>query len=58
MTKQTTLPDCYFPYKNNVMLAENVELSAIAKEVGTPFYCYSSQAITNNFTAYQQAFSE
>jgi len=39
------------------MLAENVALSDIAKEVGTPFYCYSNTAITENFQHYQQAFS-
>jgi len=47
----------HFPYVNNTMLAENVALSDIAKEVGTPFYCYSNTAITENFQHYQQAFS-
>ena len=40
------------------MFAENVAISDIAKQVGTPFYCYSNTAITQNFQAYQQAFSE
>lgn len=47
----------YFPYINNQMFAENVALSDIAKQVGTPFYCYSNTAITQNYQDYQQAFS-
>lgn len=39
------------------MLAENVALSDIAKQVGTPFYCYSNTAITENFQHYQKAFA-
>jgi len=40
------------------MFAENVAISEIAKQVGTPFYCYSNTAIAENFYDYQQAFSE
>jgi len=47
----------YFPYVNDKMFAENVALSNIAKQVGTPFYCYSNTAISQNFKDYQQAFS-
>ncbi|HCH70916.1 MAG TPA: diaminopimelate decarboxylase [Colwellia sp.] len=48
----------HFPYINSKMFAENVAISDIAKQVGTPFYCYSNTAITQNFQDYQQAFSE
>ncbi len=48
----------YFPYVNSEMFAENVAISDIAKEVSTPFYCYSNTAITQNFQNYQQAFSD
>jgi len=48
----------YFPYINNKMFAENVAISDIAKQVGTPFYCYSSTAIAQNLKSYQQAFSD
>ena len=48
----------YFPHVNGKMFAENVALSDIAKQVGTPFYCYSNTAISQNFKDYQQAFSE
>lgn len=55
--KQTTLPTSYFPYQHNIMMAENTSLIDIANAVGTPFYCYSTQAISENFEAYQHAFS-
>lgn len=48
----------HFPYINSNMFAENVAISDIAKQVGTPFYCYSNTAIAQNFQGYQQAFSE
>lgn len=48
----------YFPYINNKMFAENVAISDIAEQVGTPFYCYSNTAIAQNFQGYQQAFSD
>lgn len=48
----------HFPYINSNMFAENVAISDIAKQVGTPFYCYSHTAIAQNFQGYQQAFSE
>jgi len=40
------------------MFAEKVALSDIAKQVPTPFYCYSHTAITDNYQQYQQAFTE
>lgn len=40
------------------MHAENVALKAIAQQVGTPFYCYSHTAITDNYQDYQQAFAD
>jgi len=48
----------HFPYVNHVMFAEKVALSDIAKQVPTPFYCYSHTAITDNYQQYQQAFAE
>lgn len=48
----------HFPYVNDKMFAEKVALSDIAKQVGTPFYCYSNTAIRQNFQDYQQAFSD
>jgi len=47
----------YFPHVNGKMFAEDVALSDIAEQVGTPFYCYSNTAISQNYKDYQQAFS-
>ncbi|MBL0710443.1 MAG: diaminopimelate decarboxylase [Colwellia sp.] len=48
----------YFPYINDKMFAENVALTDIAKQISTPFYCYSSTAIKESYQGYQQAFSD
>jgi len=48
----------YFPHVNGAMFAEDVELSGIAKQVGTPFYCYSYTAISQNYKDYQRAFAD
>ncbi len=48
----------HFPYVDNNMFAENVALNDIAKQIDTPFYCYSYTAIAQNYQDYQQAFSD
>ncbi|HYG86527.1 MAG TPA: diaminopimelate decarboxylase [Azospirillum sp.] len=45
-----------FVYRNGVLHAEGVPLPAIAAEVGTPFYCYSTAALVANYRAYADAF--
>ncbi len=50
-------PVSFFPHKNNEMFVENIAIRDIAKQVKTPFYCYSSTAIESSFQAYQDAFS-
>jgi diaminopimelate decarboxylase len=45
-----------FQYKNGVMHVENVPIPAIAEAVGTPFYCYSTAALTQRYAAYEDAF--
>jgi diaminopimelate decarboxylase len=51
-------PVSYFPHKNNEMYVENVAVHDIAKTIQTPFYCYSTQAISTSFQDYQQAFRD
>jgi diaminopimelate decarboxylase len=46
-----------FSYRNGALHAEDVALAAIAHDVGTPFYCYSSAAIERNFEAFRSAFA-
>ncbi len=50
-------PVTFFPHKNNEMFVEEIAISDIAKQVQTPFYCYSSTAIESSFQAYKDAFN-
>ena len=45
----------HFNYKNGELHAEDVPLSLIAAEVGTPVYVYSSATLTRHFKVFQQA---
>lgn len=47
-----------FHYQNAELCAEGVSLKKIAEQVGTPFYCYSTEKLTRNFNAYRHALSE
>ena len=50
-------PVSYFPHKNNEMYVDDIAVSDIAKQVKTPFYCYSSTAIETSYQEYKNAFS-
>ena len=45
----------HFHYKDGTLHAEEVALSDIAAEVGTPFYCYSTATLTRHFALFQEA---
>lgn len=45
-----------FTYKNNQLCAENLAIAQIAKEVETPFYCYSKSSLVENYQNFAQAF--
>ena len=47
----------HFAYRNGALHAEDVDLAAIAREVGTPFYCYSSATIERHFKVFEAAFA-
>ncbi|NVK45120.1 MAG: diaminopimelate decarboxylase [Rhodobacteraceae bacterium] len=47
----------HFLYKNGVLNAEDVPVSEIAAQVGTPFYVYSSATLTRHFTLFDEALS-
>lgn len=51
-------PVSYFPHKNNEMYVDDIAISDIAKQVKTPFYCYSSTAIEASYQGYQNSFSD
>lgn len=43
-------------YQNDTLFVENLPLTEIAREFGTPCYVYSEAALTSAFEAYRQAF--
>ncbi len=47
----------YFAPKNGVMHAEDVDVAALAAEVGTPFYCYSTATLTRHYQVFSGAFA-
>jgi diaminopimelate decarboxylase len=46
----------HFQYRDGVLLAEDVSLNAIAEDVGTPFYAYSSATLERHYQAFSGAF--
>lgn len=48
----------HFHYIDGILHAENVSIPEIAKQVGTPFYCYSSATLTRHYNVFAQAFSD
>jgi diaminopimelate decarboxylase len=45
-----------FHYKNNSLQLDSLQVTEIAKQVGTPFYLYSISCLKENFLQYQKAF--
>jgi len=48
----------HFQYKNNELYCEEVPVSRIAREIGTPFYLYSHATLRQHFRAFDDAFSD
>jgi diaminopimelate decarboxylase len=49
-------PMHHFHYKNHHMYCEDVPVSEIAQEVGTPFYLYSHATLRRHFLTFEKAF--
>ena len=47
----------HFAMRAGVLHAEDVDLSAVADEVGTPFYCYSTATIRRHYRVFTEAFA-
>ena len=47
----------HFLYKDGVLHAEDVPLTQIADEVGTPFYVYSTATLTRHYHLFTEALS-
>src|SRR5512136_963003 len=48
----------HFAYRSGVLHAEDVDLRAIAAEVGTPFYCYSTATLERHYRVFSEAFAD
>jgi diaminopimelate decarboxylase len=46
----------HFQYKDGRFFAEDVDLTALAAKVGTPFYCYSSATLERHYRVFADAF--
>ena len=46
----------HFTYKNGLLHAEDVDLTQLAQEVGTPFYCYSQHTFERHYNVFADAF--
>jgi len=47
----------HFAYRGGALFAEDVNLAALAEQVGTPFYCYSTATLTRHYQVFADAFS-
>src|SRR5471032_1417993 len=48
----------HFAYRNGVLFAEGVDLTALADRIGTPFYCYSSATLERHYKVFADAFAD
>jgi diaminopimelate decarboxylase len=48
----------HFQYRDGVLHAEDVDLGALAEEVGTPFYCYSTATLERHYRVFADAFAD
>src|SRR5690606_35720280 len=46
----------HFDYRDGRMFAENVDLTALAEKVGTPFYVYSAATLRRHIRVMREAF--
>src|SRR6202034_4335713 len=48
----------HFAYRDSVLHAEDVDLTALANAVGTPFYCYSTATLERHYKVFAGAFAD
>lgn len=48
----------HFEYRDGILFAEEISVTALAKEYGTPLYIYSAATFRRHFKAFDSAFSE
>ncbi len=47
----------HFDYRNGELFAEDVAIADIARQAGTPFYCYSTATLTRHYRVFADAFA-
>jgi diaminopimelate decarboxylase len=47
----------HFHYRDGCLQAEDVDLTGLAAEVGTPFYCYSTATLERHYRVFAEAFA-
>ena len=47
----------HFDYRNGRLHAEDVDLTPLAAEVGTPFYCYSTATLERHYRVFMEEFA-
>lgn len=48
----------HFDYRDGVLYAEDVPVTDIADQVGTPFYCYSTATLERHYKVFSSAFGD
>src|SRR5215510_6824383 len=48
----------HFEYRDGELHAEAVNLTALARTVGTPFYCYSTATLERHYRVFAEAFAD
>ena len=48
----------HFNRRENRLFAENVDVTALAERIGTPFYCYSTATLRQHYTRLKDAFAQ
>ena len=48
----------HFAYRDGTLYAEDVDLTALADAVGTPFYCYSTATLERHYRVFAGAFAD
>src|SRR3974390_3353633 len=48
----------HFDYRDGELHAEGVNLTALARTVGTPFYCYSTATLERHYRVFADAFAD
>ena len=48
----------HFDFRDGQLHAEDVAIRAIAEEIGTPFYCYSTATLERHYRVFAEAFAD